>query len=107
MIFDYVAVQEYTDDTAEGFRTWRRTVAHNLVNIDRTEQTSLAARVCADDDGMHPCVHRLYTDTHTNTHKQARSHARTGETTHTHAHACSFLCRPRQEPHNGWSVPDD
>ena len=65
VVFDFVAIPEYTDEMAAGFRTWRRKVGHNLAHIDRVTETSLAARMCAADDGTSAHTHMdVYTGTH-------------------------------------------
>eukprot|EP00929_Paragymnodinium_shiwhaense_P088287 TRINITY_DN4857_c0_g2_i1.p1 TRINITY_DN4857_c0_g2~~TRINITY_DN4857_c0_g2_i1.p1 ORF type:complete len:939 (+),score=123.23 TRINITY_DN4857_c0_g2_i1:407-2818(+) len=45
--FAFVLPQgEFTQEHIDGYRTWRVNVAHNVENIDKLSQVSLASRVC-------------------------------------------------------------
>ena len=43
----------FTDDSVAGFRKWRISIAHDVLNVDPMTGVSLAARTCADDSALH------------------------------------------------------
>ena len=47
------AAQKYDDDTTLELRTWRRHIAHDIVNFDSLSGKSLAQRICDGDVGVH------------------------------------------------------
>ena len=50
--FSYNAPHRYTDEKTESIRHWRRNIGHSGSNVDPVSEQSLAARVCASDDGL-------------------------------------------------------
>ena len=56
-VFTYICVssftsENYTDATISAIRDWRRSVAHNYVNMDAITKKSMALRVCEGDPGL-------------------------------------------------------
>ena len=47
-----VCPHRVTDKTTERYQTWRLTIAHQFMYMDQLSGQSLAARVCAGDDGI-------------------------------------------------------
>lgn len=44
---------DFTDESVAGFRKWRISIAHDVLNVDPMASLSLAARTCADDSALH------------------------------------------------------